>query len=73
MGDWNFVEEPTVDRISSSTSGIPTTSDAPSKRAWDTAAPGAVDAYRLLHPHRSTSRILDLICIWHALTAHTLV
>ena len=49
IGDWNFVDKPSVDR--KSRPGISTTSnDTPSSVAWQQAAPGALDAYRLKHP-----------------------
>ena len=50
LGDWNFVEHPAVDRVSRSTSGHSSTSDAPSTHAWRAVAPASIDAYRLLHP-----------------------
>jgi hypothetical protein len=52
IGDWNYVDDPAADRRC--LAGQPTTSDAPSMRAWQAAAPGAADAYRSLHPTRRT-------------------
>lgn len=50
LGNWNYVDDPAVDRRC--ICGQPTTSDAPSMRAWQAAAPGAADAFRCLHPTR---------------------
>jgi hypothetical protein len=49
IGDWNYVDDPAVDRRS--LHGQQTTTDNPSKRAWQAAAPGAAtrsDVYILL-------------------------
>lgn len=54
MGDWNFVEDPNCDRRWRN--GRPQAADPNhdnrSKAAMQVAAPGAVDAYKQLHPSR---------------------
>jgi hypothetical protein len=53
VGDWNFVDVPAVDRRwRSPPAGADPNSDRGSSAALKAAAPGAVDAYRHLHPTR---------------------
>ena len=52
MGDWNYCEEPWHDRRSNAANMIMT--DEPSRRAWQQAAPAALDAFRLRHPTKHT-------------------
>jgi hypothetical protein len=50
INDWNFVDDPGVDRRS--LSGQPSTSDVPSMCAWQATTPDTADAFGCLHPTR---------------------